>query len=303
MGLLLCGGKPAQAADAAPGPPDQQPSLQQPVPDTTGPIITDTVLPQATGTATIQINAFLAFTAGNFGPGWRRVGAKGDFLSLSVPVQFICGLAERTEVQIVSSYLERWAANVSPAHQSAHFRGVGDTTVELKYLLVQHEPAGPAVSGIFTAGFPTGHHRHLHPRLLGSDQLGSGAFSFTLGLNFFTYLKPFLMYSNLWYTLFTDANVNSTKTYYPDQVTLNAALEYPFAKKWVFLCEIVSTWDAGRVIGPPSNQLSTAIVSLLPALEFLPTPWLNVAAGLQVDLFGKNTKYTYTPVLVFFFNI
>jgi hypothetical protein len=70
----------------------------------------------------------------------------------------------------------------------------------------------------------------------------------------------------------------------------------------VLLCELLSTWDAGRLIGTRANQPSTAIVSVLPALEFLPTLWLNMAAGLQVDLFGKNRKFNFTPLVTFFIN-
>ncbi len=94
--------------------------------------------------------------------------------------------------------------------------------------------------------------------------------------------------------------------YYPDQVTVNLAMEIPFqnspSNRWAFLLEVLSNWDAGRMFGPQANQAPLAIVSLLPALEFLPFSWFNLAAGVKVDLFGKNTLYAYTPTLACFIN-
>jgi hypothetical protein len=280
----------------------QKTGFHQKIPSTTGPIITDSALPQAKGTASVQIGSFLAFTGGNFSPDWQRISAAGDFLSLCFPVDFYYGIASRTEIQISSSYIQNWASNAGSVSQSANFGGIGDSSILLKYLFVREQAKRPAVSGLLIVGFPTGHHRRLNAQLLGIDQLGTGAFSFTAGVDIFKYTKPFLLYANIWYTVFTDANVNSQRVHYPDQVTLNVAVELPLNKRWVLLCELVSTWDAGRLVGTRANQPPTAIVSVLPALEFLPTLWFNVAAGLQVDLIGKNTSYTFTPVVEFFIN-
>ena len=54
---------------------------------TTGPIITDTTIPQPLGTATLLIPTFLSLTSGNFSPGWRRVSAGGDYQTLVTPAQ------------------------------------------------------------------------------------------------------------------------------------------------------------------------------------------------------------------------
>jgi len=267
------------------------------IPSTTGPIITDIALPQATGTASLQIIGLFAITGGNFNSSWQRVSAGGDYLSLAVPVIFYYGIAPRMEIQFFTSYIQNWASNVGSASQSANFGGIGDSGLLLKYLFVQEQEKIPAVAGILIVGFPTGHHRHLNSRLLGIDQLGTGAYSFTVGMDIFKYVKPLLLYGNIWYTGFTDATVGGQKVYYPDKIILNGAMEWPLAKRWVFLLELVSTWDAGRLIGTRANQPATAIVSVLPALEFLPTTWFNLALGIQVDLVGKNTPYSCTPVV------
>ncbi len=154
--------------------------------------------------------------------------------------------------------------------------------------------------------FPTGHASPLASKLLGIDQTGLGAYTITWGIDIFKYAPPCLLYANIFYTNFTDATVNQVRTYYPDEVTGNFALEIPFknspANKWAFLLEVLSTWSAGRMIGPQANQSPQAIVSALPALEFLPTNWFQLAVGVQVSLLGKNTQYTYTPTLACFFS-
>jgi len=70
----------------------------------------------------------------------------------------------------------------------------------------------------------------------------------------------------------------------------------------MFLLEVLSNWSAGRMIGPKANQSPQALIRSLPALEFLPTIWFQLAAGDQVPLFGKNTQHSYTPRLNCFFS-
>ena len=61
----------------------------------------------------------------------------------------------------------------------------------------------PTVSAIFSPTFPSGHFRHLNPGRLGTDAIGGGTYAFTTGFNVSKYLKPFILYGNLWYTMQT----------------------------------------------------------------------------------------------------
>jgi hypothetical protein len=83
-------------------------------------------------------------------------------------------------------------------------------------------------------------------------------------------------------------------------------MEVPLKKspsnRWAFLLEVLSNWDAGRMFGPRANQAPLALVSVLPAVEFLPYSWFTLAAGVQVPLIGKNTTFNYAPTLALFFN-
>ncbi len=300
--VLLGLGLPARGAEV---PDENRVRGQRATPATTGPIITDTAIPQSLGTATLFVPSFLAFTGGNFSPSWRRVSASGDFRSLSSPVQLFVGVAPRTSVYVVVPYQHNWALNVnqpaSAGQRSADFGGLGDVNLTGKYLLMKEQAMIPAVAGIFSVSFPSGHHRHLNPGNLGTDQLGLGAYSFTPGLNFFKFIPPVLLYGNLWYTMSTGATVAGARKYYPDRVILDLALEYPLRKPFVFLCEFVSFYDGGRLVGHRANQSPQALMSLLPALEILVSDDWSFAAGVLVDLFGKNTGFTYTPNFSIFY--
>jgi hypothetical protein len=309
LGLWLWTGVPARAAGLLghDAPKPQRTHGQRASPHTTGPIITDTAIPQPLGTATLFMPWFLSFTGGNFSPSWRRVSAGGDYLSLFGQMQCYYGVLPRTEVYVVIPYVHNWAANVDPpgpnGQRRADFGGLGDVSLTGKYLLVRQQPYLPAVSGIITAGFPSGHHLHLNSGNLGTDQLGRGAYAFTLGLNFFKHEPPVLLYANLWYTMYTGATVAGNRNYYPDRVSVNLAMEWPLVKdRWVFLWELVSAYDAGRLIGPRANQSPQVLVSTLPGLEFLATPDWSFVAGVLIDLFGKNTSYNVTPNLSVFYS-
>jgi hypothetical protein len=293
---------PARAAEPGPEKPGQKASMH-----TTGPIITDTAIPQPLGTGTIFMPWFLAFTGGNFSPNWRRVSAGGDYTSLEGSLQIYYGVLPRTSVYVVVPYIHNWAARLNqPAPTgatSANFGGLGDLSFTVKHLFFEEKPHFPAISGVFTTGFPTGHHLHLNPGNQGTDQLGSGAFTFTPGINLFKYAPPVLLYANFWYTMYTGAPAAAKRQYYPDRITVNLALEWPLiTDRLVFLWELVSYYDAGRLIGPRANQAPEALISTLPALEFLPTKDWAFDVGVLIDLLGKNTSYNFTPTVSLFYN-
>jgi hypothetical protein len=325
LGFLLLGAlAPAWAHEAHPAPSTQTLTKQEvatALPRTMGPIITDVAITQPFKTWSLQIYPSLYFVGGVFSPNWQRrppggnqqtrkqqIADDGDYRSLQVPVDFYYGLAPRMDVEVTIPFAQNWAFNVGSTSQAANFGSLGDSTVALRYMFLDGKSTAPTVSGYFAVLFPTGHANNLEPKLLGIDQTGNGAFAFTWGLDYFTYLPrvPLLFYANVWYTNFADGRVNNTRVYYPDQVTVNLAFELPLRQspdnRWAFLLEVLSNWDTGRMFGPKADQASTVRVTVLPALEFLPTSWFSVALGVQVDLIGKNTPYTYAPTLSLLFN-
>jgi hypothetical protein len=286
-----------------------EPSKEE-CPATFGPIITDTAIPIEPGKFALQPTFGLSFTTNNFSPSWRRITAEGDFKSFGASLKLTYGLWNNLEVYAVIPYIHNWASSVQEpgprGERAADFGGLGDINLTFKYRLVEETEVAPTVSAIFSPTFPSGHFRHLNPGRLGTDAIGGGAYAFTTGFNVSKYLKPFILYGNLWYTMQTD---NTTVGVDPDDnpinnhnhprdfVTVNLAAEYPLTKKWIALVELTSNWDAGRLIGPKANLAPTALLSVLPGIEYMATDKFSLALGVQIDLAGKNTSANITPLL------
>jgi hypothetical protein len=322
--VLLCGPAPLWADEAGLAPPKPtSPEVGTAIslPSTTGPIVTDLAITQAYQTWTAQITPAMTFTGGAFNRDWQRrsvganlptqkeqIDAAGNYKSLQVPVEIYYGLTPRMDVSVTIPFIQNWASEVGPPSQAANFGSLGDSSLQLRYRLLTGTPTATTVTGYFSVLFPSGHASRLEPKLVGIDQTGLGALAFTWGIDVFKYLPdvPILLYANIWYTNYADGNAGGARVYYPDQVKVNLAMEIPFrnspSNRWAFLLEVLSNWDAGRMFGPRANQASSAIISALPALEFLPTSWLHLAAGVQVSLWGKNSLYGYTPTLALFLN-
>jgi hypothetical protein len=279
-------------------------------PATFGPIIADTAIPIEKGKFAVQPTFGLGFTTNSFSPSWRRIPAGGDFQSFGMSWKFTYGLWNNLEVYTVIPYIHNWAGNVNEpgpnGERNAAFGGIGDISLTFKYRLVEEGPATPTVSALFTPTFPSGHFRHLNPGRLGADAIGGGTYAFTTGFNVSKYVKPFIFYGNFWYTFQTDYSTDDVddsgnpverRNHPRDFVTVNLAAEYPLTKKWVALLELTSTWDGGRIVGPKANMDPTALISLLPGIEYMATDKFSLALGVNIDLAGKNTGANVTPLL------
>ncbi len=297
-------------------------------PSTFGPIITDTAIPIEKGKFALQPTWGLSFVNNSFSPSWRRISAGGDFKSLNMSVKLTYGLWNNLEVYTVIPYIHNWASNVKEpgprGERAADFGGLGDISLTFKYRLVEETQMLPTVSAIFTPTFSTGHFRHLNPGRLGMDQLGSGSYNFTTGLNMSKYLSPFIFYGNFWYTMGTaytgredrsplvqvldedgvptgeleegDPVATKVRNYPRDIITVNLAAEYPITKKWVALLELTSVWGGGRLFGHKANLAPEALLSVMPGIEYMATEKFSLALGLNIDLVGKNSEAALTPL-------
>jgi hypothetical protein len=291
-------------------PPD--PGYHEEEPVTCGPLITDTCLPQETGKLSIQAFWLLGFTAGRFSPNWRWLSAGGDFVSFAMPVRIIYGLAPKTEVFVVIPYVHNWVGGVNtpalPGKGSADFGGLGDINLTLKYLLRDETAWCPAITGLVAAYFPTGHHEHLHLGRLGTDALGSGAYIFTGGCNFFKKVLPLEFYGNLWYSVPTVApnvpSLGSVAKTSPgrDFVTANVAVEYVFSRYFDFLFEVYSQWETSRVFAHHPASSPAALLGVLPGVEFIYSRRWTSALGVAIDLAGKNNDRKFTPIFTIVHN-
>jgi hypothetical protein len=279
-------------------------------PATFGPIITDTAIPIDKGQFAVQPTFGLSFVTHNLTQSWRRTSAGGNFKNFGMDWKFTYGLYNNLEVFVVVPYVNNWANGVNEpgpnGERSASFGGLGDLNLTFKYRLVEETETRPTLTALFATDFPTGHFRRLNPGRLGTDAIGGGTYAFTTGFNVSKYLKPFIFYGNLWYTFQTDYSTHEEdesgnpieRRYHPrDFVTVNLAAEYPLTKKWVALLELTSTWDAGRIVGPKANMEPTALLSLLPGIEYMATDKFSLALGVNFDLAGKSTTAAITPLL------
>ena len=325
IALLLFASAPVQAQPEAPSPPAASPETAGAAPEfpgTTSPIITDSALAQAYQSCTVQITPAMTCIGGAFNRGWQRQGvaanlpvghhtqqqraAEGNYRYLQVQVEVYYGLTPRCTASVVAPFRQNWAGQVGPTGQADSAGGFANPMLRLRYVLVDGGAAAATLTGYFAVTFPLGASLHPPPPLLSVDQTGQGAFGFTWGLNIFRYVPqvPVLLYANLWYTNYTNSTFHGPRTYYEDQLTVNFALEFPLTKspenRWAFLLEVLSTSDIGRVFGPPANQGTSLMINALPALEFLPSSWFRLAAGVPVSVLGKNAFFNYTPTLACF---
>ncbi len=289
------------------------PPLAVTCPSTAGPIITDTATPVAKGQFIVNPILSLGITVNNFSGSWQRTSAGGDFSSFAANlkltygvfaanIKLIYGVTERLEVYMfIPPYVHNFAPNVGLYGRSTDFGGIGDMSLFLKYNLVKETDRLPSVSAVAGFGFPIGHYRRINPCRLGTDLLGSGSYAFTVGLNAQKFISPFIMYANVWQTMKTDFSINEFRFYPRDQIAANLAVEWPFHKKFTACLELTSIWDTGRLIGHQANLAPAAKVTLTPELQYKATDKITVAGGVSVDLFGKNARANFTPIVAGYF--
>jgi hypothetical protein len=282
-------------------------------PYTFGPIVTSTAIPLAKGKFSLQPYWYLYSANSKFSPNWRRINAGGNYASFETVLQLNYGLWDDLQVYALVPFIQNWANGVNNpgpnGERSADFGGLGDVSLSFKYRVIAETFAVPTVSYLLTVGFPNGHFNHLNPGRFGTDRIGSGSYAVTTGFNLSKLAQPLIVYANLWYTMHTDFTTDTAATgrkgvgasvtganHPPDTVTINLAMEWPFAGKWVALLELFGYGDTGRLIGPLANQAPGARITILPAMEYMATPQLSMALGFEIDLAGKNANANYTPV-------
>jgi hypothetical protein len=270
-------------------------------PATFGPIITDTAIPIDKGRFAVQPTFGLSFVTHSFSPSWRRVSVGGNFGSFGMDWKFTYGLLNNLEVFVVLPYVHNWAGSVDEpgpnGERAANYGNIGDVNLTFKYRLMEETETRPTLTALFATDFPTGRFRGLKPSRLGIDVTGGGAYVFTTGLNLSKYVKPFIFYGNLWYSMQTAFTDDEKRQYPRDFVTLNLAAEYPLTKKWVALLELTSFGDGGRLFGHKANTPPGALLSILPGIEYMATEKFSLALGVNVDLLGKNADAAVTPLL------
>jgi len=287
-------------AGAAGGPEGRIEARESEPPDTFGPLLTDTAVPAEKGTLYLQPFWSLGSVTGVFNAHGKRVSAGGNFRSFEYDLQITYGAWENFEVFTFIPVKVNWANGVElgpGGERSAWYAGLGDLNLTLKYRLVKEGPVAPTITAVCATNFPTGRYKNVNPILQGTDALGSGSYVPTTGVNLSKWVKPFIFYANLYYSMPTSFINNEGKQHPRDFVTANLAAEYPVTGKWIALLEFTSYWDGGRLCGPSSNVAPAHLLSVLPGIEFVATEKLGFYFGVNLDLLGRNTIAQVTPIL------
>ncbi len=297
--------EPPAIQQAAPPPTLEE--KKEEAPTTCGPLLTDTCIPLEQHKVSMAITWAYSFYPGVFNNNWKYASIGGNFGTFYMPVRVTVGVMKNWESYVIAPLIVNMANSVTvPApngNTSATYTGIGDISWFNKYLLVEETDTHPAVSGVFGIGFPTGHASNLNPRFLGVDAIGTGSFAFTTGFNFYKWVKPVLVYSNVWITnpvnIYPDNGRNVRSRSY---VTFNLAAEVPLNKKFVALCEMYSNWTWTSIYTPQGYQTPQTVLGILPGIEYLANDKLSFSAGASLDLLGRNGVRKYTPMLSMFYN-
>jgi len=280
--------------------PEAEIAKGEEVPATFGPIVTDTAIPIEKGHFAVQPTFGFSFKTDSFTGNWKRGSTGGDYQSFSNDWKIAYGPIENMEVFVVIPVAYNWARNVdepSPdVKRSASSGGLGDLNLTMKYRVVEETKCLPTITALFAVDFPTGKFKNLNANDLETDEIGSGSYVFTPGINFSKYIKPFIVYANLWYSMSTDHTGDDGKKHPRDTVTINLAAEYPITEKWVALMELTSSWGAGRLFGPKANTDQEDLLSVVPGIEYMATDKFAMAFGINFDLIGRNEDATIGPL-------
>jgi hypothetical protein len=289
------------ALDSSPAPPT-----------TCGPLITDTCIPIEEHHASLQVLGAWSIYTANFTRNWRSVSTKGNLFSFSTPVKFTYGPVKDLETCFTAPFIINWVNNVDKSlagpngERSASYAGIGDITTAAKYLVLEEGEVRPAVTVVGGVTWPSGHASHLNPRFLPlagpADAVGTGAFTFTTGVNLFKWVKPLLLYSNIWWNSpvnifkMTASNSKAPPVRAMESVTFNLAAEYPLTERWTLLLEMYSTWTWNTILTPVGSQTSSTLVGFLPGVEYRFSEKWSFSAGCAFDTFGKfPTSRTIGP--------
>ncbi len=296
-----------QPTSELPGPGEQKDEA----PTTCGPLISDSCLPIEAHHASVQVLGAVSFITGNFNPNWRNVTAGGNFYTFTMPVKFTYGPTKNLETYIVVPFVHNWVTSTvtNPIGENfASYSGVGDITTVAKYNFHPEGDICPAMTAVGGIGWPTGHASHLNPNFLAQDAIGTGSLNFITGLNLYKWVKPFLLYSNIWLNspvnMFRLSGSDSPQAVRNrENVTFNLAAEYPINKQWVLLLEMYSNWTWSN---PGTESLGfqspTTVLGFLPGIEYFATEKIALSAGCAFDTLGKFGGQKVTPALTVYYN-
>ena len=181
--------------------------------DPVGPFVADFADTQDRGKFTLQVLPLAGIRLGDFDSGGTiRYAPGGDRdNSFALPIVGIYGITKDLEISADLTYFHNWK---NQSGQTAQEGGIGDSFLKLKYRLFDGGEEGwqPSVSAIGRLRLPLGKYERLVPEKLGTDELGSGAYMLSLGLNVGKWTKKWQWTANLWYNWPLDTTIDGVQT-------------------------------------------------------------------------------------------
>lgn len=286
-------------------------------PPTTGPILSAGALPMGKGNFAIQPYLYVSFRGGQFNNNWQVKSARKDLINLNSAISVYYGLTENLWISIFWPYFtQNWAYNIEnpriPGATSAQTSGIGNMSVTFRYRFLAQRRYRPTVTGYFSVSVPLSRGNTVEAGTESAEAVGTRSWAFTGGVNLHSYLRPVIVYVNLWYTYATtdketefdeDNNLKLNPFNPRDAITFNVATETPFRWKggpWVLLAELSTRWEVGPIFGAPSEFDRNANVLGLVGLEYIFNPKWRLAVGLAINLIGRNQALNYTPVITLY---
>lgn len=205
--------------------------------------------------------------------------------------------------------------------------GYGDTIASLGIAIIQESAYIPAVKIGLTELFPTGKYQNLDPAKNGLDAIGEGSYQTTITLNigkvvWWIMTHPMALRLSLNYKLPSKVHVENFNAYgggYGTNGTVRPSklfqgdigIEYSFTQKWVIATDIVYNYfgqtrfsgiQGTTAAGTPASNVSPAgdQLSLAPALEYNPAPYMGVLGGVWFSVYGRNALDFISAVISYY---
>lgn len=192
----------------------------------------------------------------------------------------------------------------------------GDSSINLGFGVLDESLYTPAVLINIKESIPTGKYKNLSSTLNGIDSTGAGVFSTQVSLNvakvvWWVLTHPMNLRASFGYTFPSIAKVNGFNTYgggfgtkgkihTPNEVSIDAAVEYSFTQRWVFAVDAVYNYSGRtRFVGKAGHNADGTLasnggpfsdnLSFAPAIEYNPNSNLGILAGVWFSVWGRNT--------------
>lgn len=240
--------------------------------------------------------------------------------SLNPAMRFYTGFATDWDIGFAVQMFQNY-------HKNKIYTGFGDSSIQIKHIVVHETDNLPTVTIGMGEILPTGSYHHLDPEFENADGTGAGAYITVFGIRLG---KVFILNKqnsirlryDARFEIPTSVSISGQSVYntgfgangtaYPGNTFLtDCSVEYHIEKNWVLACDfyyshsnktpfkgnpginkegIIST--AGR----PSNDQ----FSLAPAIEYNYSENMGIIAGVWFTVWGRNTSAFYSPAISFY---